>query len=429
MEYNILEIHDLGLKLWRGENTLHSSPGYALLEGKKLVFGEQAKKLARIQPQNINNQFWLKLGTEPLDQAFGKMRHCADIAHEHLLHLAQQIDWAGDVVLAVPSNYSTAQLSLLAGIIGQSPYQVVGLVDNTLAKGLPDLGGTQATYLDIQLHSISVDNFELCDGFWCRRKTLALANCGWLALQEKLCTGIANAFIDQTRFDPLSSASSEQLLYDQLPLHLEQLQSSAMINIELGEHTARIDRETLGASCQNIYQKIKQASPSSGSTLYGSTRLSVLPGFVQEFSGLHAVCDNNLARTIRDNEQLILSSPQNLSLTSKFPAGDKAAAITENSEDTATHILHGHKAYPLRQNNTWLGNPSLCSSPCIKLETDSAIALKYNSAELQLQEAKNCQPTVNGSIAVEKNRLVAGDLIEWDDMQIRLIKVTDGDGP
>ncbi len=425
MDYAVLEIHDLGLNLWHNNGLLHTSPGYALLDGQ-LLFGEQAKKQARIQPQNIHNRFWSKLDTETLNQAFGEMRHSADSAHEHLLHLAQELG-GGDVVIIVPSHYSKAQLSLLLGIAAESKFHVVGLIESCLAHTLPQLSKDNAIVLDMQLHNTNLAQLELSEGTWQSKQDINLPDLGWLVIQEKLCRVIADTFISQIRFDPLKDSNTEQELYDQLTAHLELLQSSAAINIELAGHTARIEAQALVTSCQSFYQTISEALPALNSVLYCPPLLQLLPGFGNAFPGSVTIIQKNLIETIAANEALIITSNQSLSLTRSLPALIEAD-VTNNNSCSPTHILYDHTAYPLLTKINWIGVTNLGLQISAVATTESAIAFQSTQEGLKFQDAKNCQVIVNGEVAGVGAKLKSGDSLQWNEQTISLITVQEKNG-
>lgn len=428
MDYAVLDIHGLGLNLWHAKDLLHSSPAYALIEGDKLLFGQQAKAQARIQPQNIHNKFWHRLDTRALDNPFGQMRHCADIAHEHLLHLSRETEISGDVVIAVPAHYSQEQLSLLLGIVEQSPFRVIGLVDGSLARALPQLESTRTSYLDIQLYDISIAHLELIDDLWQSKQTIKLPDCGWLVLQEKLYQSIADTFVTQTRFDPRGNSSAEQALYDELPRYLQLLQDREVINIESGEHTARIESSTLAKSCQNIYKTIYQAVPNHQTPACYSPLIKLLPGFQKMFPQLPLVCESNLPEAVFANESLIVKPDQNIAMIRSLPSSAKPDIIAIKEIEPPTHILDEYTAYPLLNGINWFSARHPNPQAANESGAESAIALEYKAGQLLLLEIKNCSPRVNGNIVRNRTILQHGDQIEWQGKKISLITVRNGNG-
>src|SRR5690606_19789345 len=128
-----LEFNDAGLRVSDENGILLSSPGYALVLPKQIEFGERARSQSRINPLNSYNQFWHKLSLDPFSRPIAHYRHNADLAFSHLQDLAGSAELEGDVLLAVPGSFSREQLGILLGLIRQSPFRAVGLVDAGLA--------------------------------------------------------------------------------------------------------------------------------------------------------------------------------------------------------------------------------------------------------------------------------------------------------
>ncbi len=80
MTLRVLEFNDAGLRVSDDSGVLFSSPGYALVDGKRIEFGENARKESRLNPLNCYNQFWHKLNLDPLARPVAHNRHNADIA-------------------------------------------------------------------------------------------------------------------------------------------------------------------------------------------------------------------------------------------------------------------------------------------------------------------------------------------------------------
>jgi len=78
----IIELNDIGVVASSAELKPISSPGYALVQGAKLVVGEAAKAQARLHPQQLNNRFWQRLGMDPISHSGDVVRHHADLPHK-----------------------------------------------------------------------------------------------------------------------------------------------------------------------------------------------------------------------------------------------------------------------------------------------------------------------------------------------------------
>tara|TARA_B110000444_G_scaffold251448_1_gene279322 strand:- start:813 stop:2096 length:1284 start_codon:yes stop_codon:yes gene_type:complete len=427
MNYSILEINDIGINLWKNKNLLYSSPGYALLN-KKLIFGEQARKQAQIQPQNINNIFWSKLDTEMLNTAFGEIRHNADIAHKHLIHISKQIG-GGDIVIIVPIHYSKTQLSLLLGIITESQFHVVGMVEGCLAKMLPQLHDEPSIYLDIQLHHICIAQIELRKGFWQCIKSFTLSDLGWLTLKEKMCQVIADIFVKQTRFDPLKDALTEQILHNRLKEYLETIQNNGSVKIECRNYSIRIEADVFTSECEIFYKTLLKTLPEINSTIYCSSLLTLLPGFQSAFPQAIKTNENNIIETIAENELTIIKKNKNILLTRGLPPSPGIHRPKGKKEKPPTHILYANRAYPLLSNVNWLN----VVKPDLRISgfrtNDSEIAVIFNQQELRLKEPQNCSIMINGVAADVRAKLSIGDSMEWNGNNIIFIAMQREYGP
>src|SRR5690554_6948609 len=109
MSLALLDLNDHDLGLYEPSGLILSSPGYVLAQGKQPVFGFEAVQQSRLHPVSVNNEFWHRLGMNPLTRPLANFRHHADIAYGHLMQLAQTSEYKGDVVLSVPGSFSREQ--------------------------------------------------------------------------------------------------------------------------------------------------------------------------------------------------------------------------------------------------------------------------------------------------------------------------------
>jgi len=251
----LLDLNDTNLQLWHGGAALRS-PGYALLDGRQYTFGGDARSAARLRPRDINTRYWWQLNTEKLQPALGPARHTADLVHAHLLDIHKQGGKPDEVILAVPGSMAKDQLALLLGIIGQCPFNAVGLVNRSVLLGSAQLANKPLSgnlyHLEIQLHQAVISQMSVNDGQFNLQQTTPLPGCGLLQLQEKLIELVASAFVRQTRFDPRRKADSEQQLYDALPGVLRALNTSPETNVEVMGYRARLNRAELRSASEML---------------------------------------------------------------------------------------------------------------------------------------------------------------------------------
>ncbi len=54
---SIIEFNDLEISLYHGSERLYQQPGYAIVREGDMLFGNAARRLARVHPQQANQQY------------------------------------------------------------------------------------------------------------------------------------------------------------------------------------------------------------------------------------------------------------------------------------------------------------------------------------------------------------------------------------
>ena len=132
MTMQVLEFNDAALTVADAERVRLGSPGFALLDGRRLLFGEPARQQFRALPRKAQFRYWYQLDQAPLDAPFGEARSHADLAWAQLSGL-QAAGADGALLLAVPSSFDSGQLSLLLALARAAKLDAVGLVDAAVA--------------------------------------------------------------------------------------------------------------------------------------------------------------------------------------------------------------------------------------------------------------------------------------------------------
>jgi hypothetical protein len=182
---------------------------------------------------------------------------------------------------------------------------------------------------------------------------------------------ITELFIKQSRFDPQHHAETEQLLYDQIPDCLLALGRRPEVVIDIPyqktTYVAKLPRQAMIEALRPLYRKITTAMPAVGIGLVGD-RLAGLPGFVEQLNATQASAAQVLApdsvfQCCRQQIDSIRSLGPALNFVTRLPAAAGAvegsaaiasgdAASMPRRPDEAdnlpiTHVLCGHRAYPL----------------------------------------------------------------------------------
>ena len=155
----VIELSDVALRLADAGGLRASSPGYAIVDARRLMVGTEARAQARLEPRFATTQFWHR-STDPPPVPHPSARTLADLAHAHLLDLWEQTDADADaddtVIFAIPSTFG-ATLALLLGIVRECPFRAVGLVDAAVAAAAGStVEGRRIAVIDAQMHGAAL---------------------------------------------------------------------------------------------------------------------------------------------------------------------------------------------------------------------------------------------------------------------------------
>ena len=481
-----LEIHDAGL-LTVSENGDHGDerPGYALYDGGALTTGRPALERAREKPRWIHHRFWQDLDTRPLGKPFPSGLSAADLAHVQLSEAWQAMETGVDsVLLAVPGCFTAPQLGLVLGIARSCAMPVTGMVDtavaaSTVAAAAVAGRGNKLLHLDLHLHRVVLTEMELtlapaaagpANARLVRRGGEVGEGLGQIALQDAWARRIAELFVQATRFDPLHSAATEQLLYSHLPHWLTRLRSEQIVEVELesatGVRTFELTRPDIVAAVDVFYEQflalaLSHKRAGEPVTLLLSHRVAQLPGLERRLAGLRDVTTLALPAgsaatgALATREEILSAGGHNTDRPQDQPSSESLPFVTRLSFAPAaasvglrpsatpavpttrppSHVLHEGLAYPIRDDVFWLGSAlgdkpglALTGAPDGISRTHCAIRRDGGRIEIEDHSTQGC--TLNGERVAGKARLVAGDRLRLgaSNIEVRLIAVVDDDG-
>ncbi|WP_439107353.1 hypothetical protein [Congregibacter sp.] len=386
----ILDCRDTQISLWQEGSALHS-PGFVTLEGSEYHFGQVALEQARLRPRDSNSHFWWQLSTQPLKPALGAARHTADLVHSHLRHIHATAGAPASLVLAVPESMPQEQLSLLLGVAQASDFAVTGLVSRSVLIGSnsPALEQTgRAIHLEAQLNQTIVNELLLEDGVLRVVRSTPLPAAGLKTLQERCVSAIATAFIQQTRFDPRRSASSEQNLYNKLSSILATLRERGEASVDIDGHRSRITASALASASERLIKGLEQSRPAPDIPILLDPELQLIPGIEALGDVASTLAGNALWEAFTVQKAHIETAGEDLHLIDRLPPSalqrapssspeatsnpasmpEASEATTENAppqsapasqsaaQDNATHVLLGTLALPLRGSEIELGD-------------------------------------------------------------------------
>jgi FHA domain len=438
------------------------SPGYALLDGERLVVGLEAVRRARLQPRFVHNRFWDQLDTTPLPPPFPEGRTAADLVHAHLSAVGEPLR-ADSVLLAAPGWLSGAQLGLLLGIARASGMPVDGMVDAAVAAAMGGYDGNTILHVDVQLHRAVVT--ELKQGRELVRERVEVAeDVGVVALHDAWAKGIAEAFVRQTRFDPLHTAAAEQVLYDRLPDWLAALgvRDTAVAGLEAGgdRHVVELTRAETVGWVDGLYGGIARLLGSvmragEPAVVLVSHRASALPGLPSRLGEVQGADIVRLAPgaaaagALWAREQIAapgeelpfmtrltpdrLETPRELSGT----AGETLAPLPSKvPARQPTHVLLEGLAHPITAEPFFLGIAIPHAKRGLNLTGRTAgisrshCRLYRAGDEVVVEDHSTYGSFLNGARVVGRATLAVGDRLRLGSpgIELQLIAVADTDG-
>ena len=356
----LLELNDAALSLYRNGQPIYQQPAIALIGDQGAAFGVEALQRARLQPQQINQQYLARLNADPLPRPSKGVANHADLIYRHLLEIKALAD--EPLAVAVPGFLTEDQLGVLLGIAEEAGIHIRGFVDSAVLMGsvaelrpntwLLDLHATRCCLTELQVsdadgQAVSQGAVEDITGFG-RNACID----GWANL-------VADRFVQDTRFDPLHAADSEQQLYDQLQAWAERRTLSELaVEVRQGEATrlVRVGATALGDKLTQRLTPVADKVP-AGARLLVAPRSAGLPGLVDGLEALginaHPLPPDIMAQAMAER----LGAVNGLKWVTALPAGaiDSERATPSPSAsplapEPASHALSGHRAWPLAGN-------------------------------------------------------------------------------
>ncbi|MDH3621694.1 MAG: FHA domain-containing protein [Gammaproteobacteria bacterium] len=259
---NLLAAHlnDAGLLFTDGERILCREPGYALLEEDDLITGREAWASASMKPRRIQNHYWDDLSTKSLTDVRFTHLTAADLVSRQLESLWKRVAKPGDkLALAVPGYMSNDNLGLLLGIAVDLDIPVVSMVDAAVAATRRQYVNAVPVHIDLSLKAAMLTRLSQ-DGQAQYERAAVVDDTGMLDLYAIWLRMIAETFVQQSRFDPLHTAETEQVLQDRMLdwLAIASSQESVTMDIEYRgiAHQAEIASLEFVAAATPVYQNI-----------------------------------------------------------------------------------------------------------------------------------------------------------------------------
>jgi hypothetical protein len=432
---HLIELRDHDLRVRSEQELLARAPGFANIAGKAPVFGDAARRQARLYPREHFNQFWSQLSLDPLAVKNRHFRHAADLAYGQLADLTRAYGLEHGAIIAVPSSWTRAQLAVLLGIVKQCSFKVAGLIDLSvlMAAGSP---AADSVILDLQLHQAVLTRLRKENGVLVKESVVTVPYAGLLALQEAWTGLVTEEFIRQSRFDPLHNAETDQFIHDNLEpwiaSTLAQDSVALEINLKGTLHQARLTRAQLEQRAQTVYARIaKELAALTGSetVLHVAASQLHLPGFLQRFPGAVALDDEATMALCLKHVEHIQRPDHNLQFITRLPLEGKVTVAAPQVRQP-THVLFNHRALPLPAGRLVFGAPpaDLADARVLSLPASAgfsgAIAVLRTPRGVLLELHTEAPVSCNGAAARNGQTLALGDTLKLgQDTQLQFIVV------
>lgn len=395
-------INDAAITVLSGERIVYREPGFALLDGSEVESGNKAFGNARIHPRRIQNRYWSNLTTEPLKVHGFSHLSAADLVSRQLEQMWRAAGNADELVVAVPAYMDPQQLGLFLGIAGELELPVVAMVDAAVAATRRQYRNAVPVHIDMGLHATALTRLAQSDRVQFDRAEV-LHDSGLHALYDIWLNTIAEVFVQQSRFDPLHTAETEQMLLDNLAQWLAQAARQDRVQLHLPyagiDHTAEIESLALIGAAAPVYQQIAsrlRALYRAGDipAIQVTDRIARLPGLAEMLKArvggevfvleAGATARGALARI---DEASVRGS--GISLRRQL-FWDRTATEVERDETASvhaavpTHLLFGSKAFAVTASPIVLGSQPDDGQRSIPLGTGMpGISRRHCSVSLQ----------------------------------------------
>lgn len=364
-------LNDAGILITDGERILCREPGFALLEDDALITGREAWANASLYPRRIQNHYWDDLSTEPL--ADRRFRHltAADLASRQLENLWHRAAQPGDrLAMAVPAYLDTDKLGLLLGIAMDLDIPIVAMVDAAVAATRREYLHAVPVHIDLSLRKAMLVRL-LQNGQAQLERAAVVDDCGMLDLYEIWLRVVAESFVQQSRFDPLHTAETEQVLQNNMLDWLATASSRDTVAMEIRyrgiTHKAEVASLELINAATPVYQNIVsnlRALYRAGETpaMQLSDRAARMPGLADTLTARvggdvfllepGATARGLAYRIVADDA----GGPVTLTRHLPWDQSPMEVAATDGRVDARpTHVLHGARAIPINADALVLG--------------------------------------------------------------------------
>ena len=447
-------INDAGICILDSNKVLYREPGFALLDDDRLTTGSEAFSQARVKPRRIQHGFWSNLQTAALADRHFHHLSAADLVSRQLEQIWKRVSSAGDgIVVAVPAYMSTDNLSLFLGITGELKIPVIAMVDAAVAATRREYKGAVPVHVDLSLHSAVLTRLAQSGQAQFDRSAV-VDESGMITLYDAWIALIAESFVQQSRFDPLHTAETEQMLQDNLQGWLAEASASKTITLDIEyrgiTHQAELEALELVATAAPIYHRIVSKlralyRADEVPALQLSDRTARMPGLADILSArvggdIYLQEPGATARGLLSRCREMQPGDSQVSRIRQLPWDQSAieAKVTGNLRDGGqpTHLLFENTAHAIDSQPLTLGSQSGDGERYIDLQQDMPgvsrqhCSLQQLNGQCIVRDFSRYGTFLNGHRIDGSAVLQVGDLIRLGTpgYEFRLITTETGSG-
>jgi hypothetical protein len=445
-------LNDAGILITDGDRILCREPGIALLEDDELITGRAAWANASLKPRRIQNRYWAEMKTDALpDQRFAHLTP-ADLVSRQLEALWQRVASPGDTLaLAIPAYMQNEHLGLLLGIALDLEIPVAAMVDAAVAATRREYAGAVPVHVDLSLHTAMVTRLSQ-DGQAQYERGVVVDEAGMLDLYDIWLRVIAETFVQQSRFDPLHTAETEQVLQDNMLdwLAIAASRDSVPMQVEYRgiTHNAELESLEFVAAAAPVYQSIVsnlRAIFRAGElpALQLSDRAARMPGLAATLKarvGGEAFLLEPGATARGLARRCVESLPgSTVTLVRHLPWDQAGIEVESASGDHAaqpTHVLFGERATPIGGSPLVLGTQSADDERWLDLGQNVPgmsrrhCEITATNGQCVVTDHSRYGTFLNGHRIDGSAALQSGDVVRigTPGVELRMIYVEQGDG-
>ena len=433
-----ISINDVELLSGTGREFRTHGPGIALLDPEGLLLGEEARGQARLRPRRVVDRYWAELSTRPLPHPTAYAATLADLAFAQLEQIwRQRADGTDGVLLVVPGTLSRDALGLVLGMAEELSMPVRGLVDSAVASITESAPGADLVHVDFFQHEALLTRMEQGHDVG-RGPMRQVPEAGVSRLRAAWVAAAAEAFVKQTRFDPLHDAASEQQLYDGLNGWLRTLDEEPEVAMQVSvrgeEVSAALSREAVLREATPAWRAVLAAldelrgngRPVALSVAFEGGRLT---GLMEALTAVDRTSVTLLVpdaplRGALDRAASICSPDGEVRYVTRLPAlavadvastAPRAEAVVE--EGSATHVLFDTHAYAVGETGLIVGTRPPAGRPGIRITGQTGgisrqhCEIRREGGHLVVEDHSRYGTFLNGERVEARQRLGLGDTL------------------